>query len=199
MAPKRITIVEPVSSGHHMALYVRYAVRALVSEGWEISILTTETAVSSLAFEIVERELPDTAKIFLMPPPVIKTSAGKFSNIRSQFLDWWALRKSFLKVNEDWQPDIVYIPTTDWIAKAIEILGSPFAMTPFVALYLSPKHHLGKAGLGRPPRSAWLYRQMFGRLLHTKTLKRLLVIDEYFYDVAARLHPDKLCPGLCGD
>ena len=188
MASKRIMIVEPASSGHHMALYVRYAIRALVSEGWEISILTSKNAASSAAFEIAKKEFSCEPKIYLMPDLVNKGSANPFSKLLSQLLDWWALRTAFRRANKAWRPDIVYVPTIDWVAKASELVGSPFGRVPFVALYLSPKHHFRLAGLGGSGRQERLYKQLFGRFLRIKSLKQLLVVDELFYDVAGSLH-----------
>lgn len=49
---------------------------------------------------------------------------------------------------------------------------------------MAPKHHRFAAGLGPKSRSDGLYDHLFRRLLKISTLKRILVIDEIFYEFA---------------
>lgn len=64
MSVKKILLVEPSASGHHMALYLRHVVRGLAAEGFEILLLTTKEAQADPAFQLVKTELPNSAKVY---------------------------------------------------------------------------------------------------------------------------------------
>lgn len=178
-----VMLVEPSGGGHHMALYVRHVARKLVESGITISLLTTRSAVAHPSYELVDSEIGNSVKLHFLPE---FPKNNKFSNITliiTQLKIWLILRYEFAKIAKETHPfDVVYVPTLDWIAKAIELVGSPFGKTPFVVLYMSPKHHRKKMGLGPESRHDWLYEFCFQRLLRIKTLRSVLVIDEYFFE-----------------
>lgn len=187
---KRVLLVEPSASGHHMALYVRYVVRELDKIGVEISLLTTRDAAADTAYQLVEEELPKSAKVHFFdtePQTITPTAANLFLK---QLSNWKRVRDAARKVIATDSPDIIYIPTVDWIAKAIETLGSPFGMLPFVALYMSPKHHRYVTGIGPRSRFDTLYDVLFKRFLKLPTLKKLLVIDEMFCEYGKNRYQD---------
>ena len=182
--PKRVLLVEPSASGHHMALYLRHVVRGLANEAIEVLLLTTKEAKADAAFELVKTELPDNAKIFYFDLGPQTAATKTIALLMNQVSSWLRLRKAAQKIVVTERPDIVYVPTVDWIAKAIELLGSPFGKCPFIALYMSPKHHRFATGIGLKSRSDILYDKLFVRLLRFPTLQKLLVIDEIFYEFA---------------
>lgn len=167
-----------------MALYLRHVVRGLAAEGAAILLLTTKEAQADPAFQLVKTELPDDAKIFYFELAPQSSSHATISLLRGQVSNWWKLRRAAKKIIANQRPDVAYIPTLDWIAKATEVLDSPFGKLPFVALYMAPKHHRFAAGLGPKSRSDSLYDHLFRRLLRISTLKRIVVIDEIFYEFA---------------
>jgi glycosyltransferase involved in cell wall biosynthesis len=180
-ANMNIIIVEPNASGHHMELYVRHATRLLLQSGFDISLLTTKSAVAHPSFKSINESFNDNIKLYIMPELPKSKSKSVLILLIIQIISWIKLHREYVKIKNKNRIDVVYVPTLDWIGKATEILGSPFSETPFVALYISPKHHLNEMGLGPPGRMDWLYNKLFQRLLKIKTLRQVLVIDEYFY------------------
>ena len=177
-----ITIVEPSGSGHHMALYVRHVARKLVASGITVSLLTTHSAVAHPSYDLVLAEVKENIELCFLPELPKTNSSSTVALLFAQIKAWFILRKEFQKIVKKVQPDVVYVPTLDWMAKATELFGSPFGNTPFVALYMSPKHHRKAMGLGPASRQDWFYRKLFLRLLKIETLRSVLVIDEFFFE-----------------
>ena len=182
--PKRVLLVEPSASGHHMALYLRHVVKGLAREGIEISLLTTKHATEDPAYQLVQAELPANSVVHLFQTASASSKTTAAALLKNQFFNWWKLRQAVKKLAATDSPDIAYIPTVDWVAKAVEVLGSPFRNLPFVVLYMSPKHHRFVSGIGPKGRSDVVYDKLFKRLLRVPTLRKVLVIDEIFYEFA---------------
>ena len=177
----KILIVEPNGSGHHLALYVRHVVHKLVEEKCVISLLTTRSATAHSSFKLLEK-YKDKINLHYLPELPLINGVSAFKLFMNQIKSWFVLQQEFKKINAKTYFDVVYISTVDWVIKATEVLGSPFYQVPFVALYMSPKHHRKSMGLGPVSRQDWLYKKMFQRLLTISTLRNILVIDEFFFD-----------------
>lgn len=177
-----VLIVEPSGSGHHMALYVRHVARRLVNSGIKVSLLTTHSAVAHPSYALVRAEVGENIELCFLPELPKTNSSSTVALLFAQIKAWFILRKEFKKFVKKVPPDVVYVPTLDWVAKATELFGSPFGNTPFVALYMSPKHHRKAMGLGPESRQDWFYNKLFLRLLKIKTLHSVLVIDEFFFE-----------------
>lgn len=177
----KVMLVEPSGSGHHMALYVRHVVRKLKDEACEVSLLTTRSAVAHPGFRLLETDIKNVELHFLPELPLI-SDCSSLSLLLQQMKSWLIVRREFAQIVARKKFDIVYVPTVDWVAKAIEMLGSPFGNVPFVVLYMAPTHHRKKMGLGPAGRQDWLYDRLFQRLLCIPTLRKVLVIDEIFFE-----------------
>lgn len=184
-----VLLVEPIGNGHHMSLYVRFILRKLFQEGCRVSILTTRSTVNHPSYQLANAEAYGELRHYLMAELPIKASNSSLSILYAQIKAWRSLQYSFRKIAKDVKPDIVYLPTLDWIVKAIEILGSPFGDTMFAGLYMAPTHHRKTMNIGPAGRHDWLYSKLFQRLLKNPSLHRLLVIDETFYDFCKICYP----------
>ena len=183
-APKKIMLVEPSASGHRMALYLRNVVKGMVEAGIQVSLLTSRRAITDPAYQLVELELAETSRIHFFETTQRSEKPNAVRLALNQVNDWFKLRQAVRNLKVDDRPDVVYIPTADWVAKAMEVFGSPFDDLPFVALYMSPKHHRFKSGIGPKSRSDVLYDWLFRRFLRISTLQEVLVVDEIFYEFA---------------
>jgi len=164
-----------------MALYVRHVIRKLKDEMCEVSLLTTRSAVAHPSFHLLKTELKNVELHFLPELPLI-SDCSSLSLFLQQMKFWLIVRSMFAQIIAKKKFDIVYIPTVDWVAKAMEMLGSPFGTVPFVVLYMAPTHHRKPMGLGPAGRQDWLYDRLFRRLLRNRTLRKVLVIDEVFFE-----------------
>lgn len=178
----RVLIVEPNASGHHMALYMRHVLQKLFDEGCNVSLLTTHSACSHPGYQLVRNELKGDLHVYYIQEVRPSSSSATLPLLFDQLRYWLAVQKAFNRAPWTDPPDIVYVPTLDWMAKAVEILGSPFGTIKFTALYMSPKHHRQAMNIGPKGRQDWLYDKLFRSLLTNSKLHRLLVIDEFFYD-----------------
>ena len=177
----KVLIVEPKGSGHHIALYVRYVVRKLIEEKCTLSLFTTRSAVEHPSFKLLE-DYQDKIDLHYLPELKLKGGDASWKLFAQQTKSWLVLRREFAAINAHNHFDVVYVPTADWIAKAMEVFGSPFGSSPFVVLNMSPKHHRKAMGLGPASRQDWLYKKKFHRLLCIPTLRCVLVIDEFFQE-----------------
>lgn len=96
---RKVLLVEPSASGHHMALYLRHVVRGLAAEGAAILLLTTKEAQADPAFQLVKTELPDDAKIFYFELAPQSSNHATISLLRRQVSNWWKLRRAAKKNN----------------------------------------------------------------------------------------------------
>ena len=191
----KILVIEPNASGHHMALYVRHVGRKIIEKGSELFLLTTQSAIAHRSYNLVKNEFEDKCRVYLMPELCRSKNDTSLALLYAQIQSWVLLRSAVGKLIGIIKPDVIYVPTLDWIVKAMELLGSPFGSIPFVGLYMSPKHHIKEMSLGEPSRHDWLYEKLFLKLLRVPTLHRLLVIDEYLLEYTIRKYkhlPDKI-------
>ena len=165
-----------------MSLYVRHVAKSLLADGHDLILLTTQSALESPGFSLVRAACGEALRIELMSEAVASASTGVWSLMHAQWRNWRALRQRFGEVLIGSRPDVVYVPTLDWIAKAVEIFGSPFGQVPFVSLYMAPVHHRGSMKIGPVRRLDWVYERLFRRLLAIETLRKVLVIDDAFHD-----------------
>ena len=176
----KIMLVEPLHEGHHMN-FLRFAIRELSSSRCHLSLITRRSVVTSPGYQLVKKEMSKNVKTYFIPELKKNYSLSSLSILRRQFREWFILRYKFLKLIKTNKPDLIYVPDLEWIAKAVEIFGSPFGKVPFVALYMSPKFHRKTMGLGHPSRYDWIYSILFKRLLKISSLKNLIVMDKFFY------------------
>ena len=188
----KVMLVEPFGSGHHMSLYIRFAVKKLQSLNCELSLLTRPSAVAHPSFQTVKKEITKNIPMFFLPEAKYSNSSNSLSILARQIRDWLVLRREFLKLVKTNKPDVIYVSDLNWIAKATEILGSPFDQIPFVALYMSPKHHRKEMSLGPKSRNDWIYDKLFQRLLKIPTLQKLIIIDEIFYEFSKQRYKNSL-------
>jgi glycosyltransferase involved in cell wall biosynthesis len=165
-----------------MSLYVRHVAKSLLTDGHDVILLTTPSALESPGFSLVRAACGEALRIELMFETVASASTGIWSLMNAQWQNWRALRKRFGELLAVSGPDVVYVPTLDWIAKAVEIFGTPFGKVPFVSLYMAPVHHRGSMKIGPARHLDWVYERLFRRLLDIDTLSKILVIDNAFYD-----------------
>lgn len=176
----KVMIIEPLGEGHHMH-FVRLAVRKFLRAKFKLSLVTRRSAIMNPSYQLVKAETNGCIKTYFLPELKKNSNSSSLSILLKQFKEWFVLKYKFSKIIKINKPDIIYIPDLDWVAKAIEILGSPFQKIPFVALYMSPKFHRKLMGLGAPSRYDWLFDKLFKRLLKIPTLQKLIVMDEFFY------------------
>ena len=185
-------LVEPFGSGHHMSLHIRFAVRKLQSFNCQLSLLTRRSAVADPSYQTVKTEIIKDMPTFFLPELKYNKSSSSLMILLRQIREWLILKREFLRVIKINKPDIIYVSDLEWIAKATEILGSPFDQIPFVALYMSPKHHRKTMGLGPESRYDWIYDKLFQRLLKIPTLQKLITMDEFFYDFSKQRYKSSL-------
>ena len=184
-----ILIIEPNSSGHHMAMHLPIIIRKLNNSKIKMSLLTTRSAMNSKSYLLAKAEMPKNINHYFLPD--FKNNKQTPINILlKQIKTWLALKKEFLKIMKIDKPDVILIPTFDWIINSIEIFGSPFDNIPFTGVFVSPKFHIYKMCLSMSTLKNWSRNFLFKRLLKIQTLKRLLTFEQSFVDHAKYNYKD---------
>lgn len=186
-----VLIVEPQATGHHMALYTRLIVKAARQRGWRLHLLTTQVAVNHPAFKLVENAAYGELRVHMMPPVLESTRADTVSLVRKQLVCFRAISTGFTDIPSAERPDRVYMVNLDHCDKVIALLGSPFQEVRFSGMMMSPKYHRAMMGLGPPGRSDRVYRWLFHRMLRCRSLHKVTVIDECFYEYAQQANFEK--------
>jgi glycosyltransferase involved in cell wall biosynthesis len=178
----KLLIVEPIASGHHMALYVRLVVREAYKREWKVGLLTSKGALKDPSFKLVQSERYNDMDIFVIDD--VKPSSKK--NMLSLFIDQYnyyrAIKNGFKKIPLYKIPDRVYVSNLDHFDKVLPFLPSPFGNVKFSGMMMNLKFHRKKMGFGKPSRNDLLFEQLFLRVLRKANLHSVMVIDEPFLE-----------------
>jgi glycosyltransferase involved in cell wall biosynthesis len=173
---RRVLLAEPAAGGHHFNAYVRFAVRAMLLRGWQVALLTTDSARAHPAFALLQQEFGGSLRCYAMPHPKVG-STRRFSQAQGQLAYWKALRRGFRACRSEFRPDCVLITTMDGVDKAISILGSPFSRTRFFGIMIGLSHHWANAGLRAARSKDRVNSALFRRLLAVSGLRGVMSID----------------------
>lgn len=174
-----VLVIEPVATGHHMALYLRLVVRAAAELGWKVSVLSTASAVADPAFQLVRSDVPDI-DVYLMPELRRAASYGSLTLLWSQYRCFRQVGRATAEIRRRCHVDLAYILDVGYFDKIAAVAGSPFSDLPWCGIMVSAKFHRHRLGLGPRSRSDSVYEYLFGRLLKIKKLRVLATIDEVF-------------------
>ena len=176
----KVLIIEPFSSGHHMAMHLKTIIRRLSALDCKLALLSTHSAVKDKSYLLVKEEMSKKIDHYFLP---------EFKSIKNTQIDlllrqikiWFILKKKISKIIKFNKPDIILIPTFDWIIHAMAMLGSPFGNILFTGIYIAPKHHSNIIAGRKSNFKDWLNNILFKKFIKIKNLKYLLTIDRAFY------------------
>jgi len=178
MIKKKVLIVEPESSGHHLSLYVKLIVKSLY-ETFDIYLLTSVESKNHPSFITLINEYNNINTTFL--PQYKKTKkTNSLSLLLNQCYLFFAIKKAFKKLILNNRIDHVYVSNLDHIDKAISLFGNPFGINYFSGMMMNPKFHKYTMGISSKSRNDYLYKFLFERLLGQKYLKIVNTVDETF-------------------
>jgi len=103
-----------------------------------------------------------------------------FQLLKYQYKLYYNIKVKYKILNLKFTFKYVIVPTFDHFDKIFSILGSPFQNTPFFGIYISPKFHRNTMGIGAKSRSDFLYFYLFKKMLSSKNLIKVLVVDPLF-------------------
>lgn len=199
---KKILILEPESSGHHLS-YLDWIVNGAIERQNQVIIGTTHSVYNQLmkreyssSVEFVLRDLPDDSKKF----------GGMLNDFRREYAYWkWAR----LIVKDSKNHSEIFLPYMDYMLNIIGLLGSPFGSMPFGGICMRASFHHSKSGIKTPAnRTSRLKEMLFLKLLTNENLRSLYTIDEtlvsYFENVGRDSKkliylpdPSDACPTDC--
>jgi glycosyltransferase involved in cell wall biosynthesis len=174
----RFLVIEPEYDGHYLVLYIKFIIRILTKKKHEIIFLTTKEASKHVSFEIIKKENPNIKiKYFKYLKPKTYQS---FFLLLHQIKLYFLIKKSFQQISKNNKIDHVFINSLDHYDKAISIFGSPFNRVKFSGIYVNPKFHLQKIGLGSAGRFSSISKFLFLKLLKVSNLKTIFTNDYFF-------------------
>ncbi len=177
----RVLIVEPESSGHHFSLYLKLIVRSLNNK-FDIHLLTKEDSILHPAYETVLRECNGKMTTHLLPSITKTKSNSTVQLFIQQCKLYFCIKNSFDGLVRKFSFDKIFLVNLDHIEKPLSLFGSPFGSYTYAGIFMNPKFHKFKLGIGPKSRNDKIYEFLFNRLLKQKTLNVLGTVDEIFAD-----------------
>ena len=96
---KKILIVEPFHTGHHISLYLRNLLEEFERQNISINILTSLRTYQSEVFKQIEKDI-DIENIFLLRETA-EPKNQNYLNILFYEIKWWLIiKKEFLKIKK---------------------------------------------------------------------------------------------------
>jgi hypothetical protein len=186
-------IIEPVRSGHRLA-YLVELVGETLDRGIDIMVAVGNDVSGD---EIAARLRADVGaldglQIIRVPVPADNgTTLAPLGRVVSAYRWWRFLKIAHRAASEARTVDFVFVPYLDTAIWAVSVFGSPFGATPFGGISMAQRFHFHEMGVSTAPQSgSELRKWLFFRLLHTKGLRELFVIDETLEDFVRRRRPE---------
>lgn len=178
--PLRLALYEPEADGHHMALYTRNILREALNRGWEVTLVTTERAMSHAGYELVRKEFEGRIDVEIMEDRQTPADAGDFQRLKDQFARLLNYRKAHKDLISRRPIDVAFMVNLDQADLPMAFLGSPFGRTPFLGVLIGRQFHCPKVGVNMDPlkRRDKLFEPFVKRVLKLRKLKFMLVVDE---------------------
>jgi hypothetical protein len=183
-------IIEPTFSGHHYT-YLLEICRGAVARGIEVIVAVGNDAAGDQIGSKLRAALPDgRIRVLRIQLPRGGWFGGAIGLLHGE-IEWWRFFKRALEAARAQAPiDFVFVPYLDRALFAVSILGSPFGTTPFGGITLRQRFHLREAGVTSGGGNAHsLRRALFLRLLRTKSLRVLHVIDDTLEAYVRKRYP----------
>lgn len=183
-------IIEPLRSGHHIA-YLIELVNGAASRGLDVIVAV---GADSSGDEIAAR-LHSTGHEL----PIVRvqmsvngsTGRGPLGRVVDAYRWWKFLADAYRAATAVRPVEFVFVPYLDAALFAISVLGSPFGATPFGGISMAQRFHLHPMGVTAVPQKASAIRkQLFFRLLRTRGLRQLFVIDDTLEGFVCRERAD---------
>ena len=163
----KVLIVEPESSGHHFSLYLKLIVRSLNNKV-DIHLLTREDSKLHPAYEIVLGECNRKMITHFLPSLTKTKSNSTFQLFIQQCKLYFSIKKAFENLVKEFSFDKVFLVNLDHIEKPLSIFGSPFGSYIYAGIFMNPKFHKFKLGIGPKSRNDKIYEFLFNRLFLLK-------------------------------
>jgi len=173
-------IIEPLRSGHHLA-YLVELVNGAASRGLDVIVAVgSDSSGDEIATRLRSAGNGAAPAIVRVRMSVDgKARLGPFGRIVDAYRWWRFLARAHRAATAVSPVEFVFVPYLDASLFAISILGSPFGNTPFGGISMAQRFHLYQMGVTAVPQKASsLRKQLFFRLLRTKGLRQLFVIDD---------------------
>ena len=164
-----------------MSLYLRNIYKFLEKKKWSITLITSDKAIESPTFKIIEKETGDNLQYqtinFIKPPNSFRNPIAIFIY---QVRWWFRIRMCYKKLCQNNNFDCVYVPSIDFMIHALTVLKSPFGNTPLFGTLISSKNHLDhnpRDNKFKTKIKKSFYKHLINRFLSLNCLVKLFVID----------------------
>lgn len=166
--------------GHYLILYLKFIIRILNKEKFNIFLITSNKAKNHSSIDSLMKECPHLNIVYLNTPQLKLHS--NLSLICYQIKLYFLIKKQFRKLSKNLFFDYIFINSIDHFEKALAIFGDPFQKVPFSGIYVNPKFHMKEVGFIKVGRFNFLSKILFFKLLTIKNLDIIFTNDIYFVD-----------------
>jgi hypothetical protein len=173
-------IIEPLRSGHHLAYLVQLVSQAS-ARGVAVTVAVGDDTNGDEIATRLRSALPDAELSIVRVAFSFQEGAapGPIGRLANAYRWWTFLARAYRAASAQRHIDFVFVPYLDFALWAISVLGTPFGDTPFGGITMAQRFHFHDMGVSTAAQKGVALRQrLFFRLLRTKGLRELFVIDE---------------------
>lgn len=188
----RIALIEPSNTrgGHHYE-YLKAILREAVTRGWSVMFFAGDIGAAKGLVRSLGLQAEASVTLYDIGEFRFTKNSTYWNLCWSQFSYYSRLRRLYRRSDILPTADLIYVLQLDYFDKALALLGSPFGKTAFAGMLMSVRFHHRDCGvLGSEARSNWLYYRAFLRMLRTRRLEALVVVDELLTDYIRRKNAD---------
>ena len=179
---KSFLIIESQYRGHYLTGYIKYVLRALPKNEFNIVLLITKEAkkFAADALNILKKE---NKRIIIETMDDIKISNyNSISLLLYQLKLYFLIKDKFNKIKKKYNFFHIFINSFQHFDKIFSIIGSPFDQIKFSGVLLGAKFHLNAFNFNVYDRYNFLSKLLFKRLISNQNLLSLIVNDELLFN-----------------
>lgn len=191
-----LLVFEPRWRGHHMR-YASWIVEEAVARGYDVWLASSAQCFEHPLYLSLQERCGGRIRPLVLPEVGAPVAHGRLGTLRFQFHHYKMFARAYRRLSREERPDFVFVPYLDYCAYAVSLLGSPFGSTPWAGIMMKSHFHLEEMEV-RVPHSGlrWIARELFFRILRTRSLRALFTFDETLVSYVRQGHPD-LAGSLC--
>lgn len=185
-----LLVIEPRWRGHHMR-YASWIVEEAVARGYDVWLASSALCFEHPLYLSLQERCGGRIRPLVLPEVGAPGAHGRLGTARFQFHNYKMFARAYRRLSREERPDFVLVPYLDYCAYAVSLLGSPFGCTPWGGIMMKSHFHLEEMGVRVPgSRLRWIARELFFRILRTRSLRALFTFDETLVSYVRQGHPD---------
>ena len=175
---KSFLIVESQYRGHYLTGYIKYVLRALPKNEFNIVLLITKDAKKFAGDELKILKKENNRIIIETMDDIKISNYNSISLLLYQLKLYFLIKDKFNQIKKKYNFFHIFINSFQHFDKIFSIIGSPFDQIKFSGVFLGTKFHLNTFNFNFYDRYNFLSKLLFKRLISNHNLLSLIINDE---------------------